>query len=507
MPEYIGGGDRPIFGGGDRPIIGGGNRPNIGSGNINNIINNNQNWLNQNNINWNNTNINVNRPGWGWGGGGGWGSPGWGWSGGGWGRPGWGWGANQWAGAWYNRYVPPVYHGWYHGCWNNSWANAWSIPLAFGTSIWALNSLSSWTSGYYSASYLNPYYVAPVATVPVYDYSQPIVVQTYLTADPGQAPANADAAPAEPQLTPEQQQAYQLFDQARAAFANNDNGRALSQIEEALRLTPGDPIMHEFRALCLFALGDYRNAAAVLNALLAVAPGWDWTTMSSLYKNTTYYTDQLRNLESYCRQNPNDPASHFVLAYHYLILGHDDSAVRALEVVTTQQPEDVVASRMLEALTGPAEPPASSTPAPADAQAAAPAPVAEPAPAPAAPANAEAEANAEANAEADADADAPATDLVGQWRAEPNDQVRFELTIDEEGNFSWVVTPKEGEATTLTGPYGIDGDTLILRSEEQGDLIGQAISGGPDRFTFRPIGAPPNDPGLIFDRVAGDATP
>jgi tetratricopeptide (TPR) repeat protein len=218
-----------------------------------------------------------------------------------------------------------------------------------------LNSLASWTSGYYSAAYLNPYYATPVATVPVYDYSQPIVVQTYVTADPGQAPA--DAAAAEPALTPEQQQAYQLFDQARAAFANNDNGRALSLIEEALRLTPGDPIMHEFRALCLFALGDYRNAAAVLNALLAVAPGWDWTTMSSLYGNTTYYTDQLRNLESYCRQNPTDPASHFVLAYHYLILGHDESAVRALEVVTTQQPEDVVASRMLEALTGPPEPP------------------------------------------------------------------------------------------------------------------------------------------------------
>ena len=32
--------------------------------------------------------------------------------------------------------------------------------------------------------------------------------------------------------------------------------------------------MHEVKALCMFATGDYTAAAAVLNNLLAVAPAW-----------------------------------------------------------------------------------------------------------------------------------------------------------------------------------------------------------------------------------------
>jgi hypothetical protein len=367
------------------------------------------------------------------------------------------------------------------------------VPLAFGATSWGLNSLSGWTSGYYDTAYVNPYYVAPVDVAPVYDYAQPIVVQTYAPQYVSTDGGDPNAAPAQdqpPPPSPEEQQAYALFDQARSAFAGNDNAGALNLIEQALRLTPGDPVMHEFRALCLFALGDYRDAAAVLNALLAVAPGWDWTTMSSLYGNVSYYTDQLRNLEGYAKQHPDDPASHFVLAYHYLILGHDEQAAAALRVVTAQQPEDAVAGKFLRALTASSQPPADS-PAP-----------------PAAPSRAPAGAPAATNPEPDADAQAdagPTTDLVGRWQARPSDRVGFELTIGEDGTYSWVVSPEGGESTSISGAYGIDGDTLILQNEEQGDLVGQAVSGGPDRFTLRPIGAPPDDPGLTFDRVADGA--
>ena len=348
---------------------------------------------------------------------------------------------------------------------------------------------------------MNPYYAAPVGAAPVYDYAQPIVVQTYapqyVSADGGEAaPDQGQGQDQPPPPSPEQQQAYQLFDQARGAFASNDNGQALDLIEQALRLTPGDPVMHEFRALCLFALGDYPNAAAVLNALLAVAPGWDWTTMSSLYGNTSIYTDQLRNLESYCKQHPDDPASHFVLAYHYLILGHDDQAADALRVVTTQQPKDEVASRMLQALTASSQPPAE---APAQASDA---PGEEAPPSP--PAGAPAPAAGDDGPAAPEDA-GPTTDLVGRWKAEPSDQVGFELTIGEDGSYSWVVSPMGGQPTSISGSYGVDGDTLILKNEEQGDLVGQAVSGGPDRFTLRLVGAPPGDPGLTFDRVADGA--
>ena len=82
------------------------------------------------------------------------------------------------------------------------------------------------------------------------------------------------------------------------------NDQALALDEQAIQSVPNDPVLHEFGALCLFAQRNYTRAAAVLNALLAIAPGMDWATMSSLYPNTDTYPAQLRALESHAKQNP-----------------------------------------------------------------------------------------------------------------------------------------------------------------------------------------------------------
>jgi Flp pilus assembly protein TadD len=47
-----------------------------------------------------------------------------------------------------------------------------------------------------------------------------------------------------------------------------DFARALRLTDLALRPHPNDPVLHEFRALCLFALGRYDKAAAALYAVL-----------------------------------------------------------------------------------------------------------------------------------------------------------------------------------------------------------------------------------------------
>ena len=86
-------------------------------------------------------------------------------------------GHGHWADHWYDHHVPPHYHGWYHGCWSGNWGRYWYAPLVAGATAWGLNALlPSW--GYaYGYTYANPYYVASAA--PVYDYSQPIVINTY----------------------------------------------------------------------------------------------------------------------------------------------------------------------------------------------------------------------------------------------------------------------------------------------------------------------------------------
>jgi len=459
-------GDRPIIGDrpgiGDRPIIGGGNNignkigigNNIGSGNVGNWIGNDF------NFNFNN----FNRPGWGYGGN---------WH-------------NHWGDHWYNHHVNYHHHGWYHGCWSGHWGNNWYVPVAVGATYWGLTALTrTWGYGYYYG-YVNPYYVAPtvVATAPAYDYSQPIIINNYIesgdqtVAADGQAAAPAGQAPP-PAQTFDQQAGYALLDQGRDAFKRQDYKRALQCAEQAVQKVPNDPVVHEFGALCLFALGDYQRSAGVLNALLAVAPGMDWTTLISLYSSADEYTAQLRALEAHVKSNPNDTAALFVLAYHYLVCGHADSALKSLQRVVEAQPDDQVAKRMYEALKGPEQAPA---PPPGESP-----PAAKP----------DVEPKPEAVA---ADEPAPTTDLVGRWQAK-RDGNTFDLAIGEQGEFTWKSTPQGQEPTAISGQYAVTGNVLAMESAEQGTMAGRVTSGGPDQFQFVIAGGPPGDPGLTFQRV------
>ena len=97
--------------------------------------------------------------------------------------------------------------------------------------------------------YNNPFYVAPqtlaVGAAPVdmssnyYDYSQPINV----------AAAPPDAAVAD--------STEQVFSAARDSFKAGDYQRALDLADQVLKQTPNVAVVHEFRALTLFALKRY----------------------------------------------------------------------------------------------------------------------------------------------------------------------------------------------------------------------------------------------------------
>jgi tetratricopeptide (TPR) repeat protein len=449
------GGDRPNIGGnrpgigGDRPGIAGnrpgigGNRPGINTGNIN--VGNKVNIGGGNNL-VGGGNVIGNRPGWDHGN---WSNPGWGWGGGG-----------GWAGNWHNNCING-HHGWYNGCWGGYWGSNWYAPLAWGAVGWGLGSL---TSGWgYGTGYYNPYYVQPVAaaTVP-YDYSQPIVVNNYVSSDGESGDATAQAVA----QTPESEQALKLFDDGLAQFKSGDYRAALTNFDAALQKLPGDPVVHEVRALTLFALGEYKPAAAALNSFLSSAPGMDWTTMSSLYGNVDDYQVQLRTLEQHCKSNPNDASAYFVLAYQYLAIGSKDAAVNALEVVVKNQPKDYTAKRMLDALAPPEQ-----------LAAAAPTPAAAP-----------------------AGGDAPQTDLVGNWRAKAGNTT-IDLAISEDSQFAWKSTQSGKPPVELKGQLASTGNELALESKDQGSMTGSVKSLGPDKWQFALSGAPPSDPGLSFERL------
>lgn len=354
-------------------------------------------------------------------------------------------------------------------------------PLGWGYGSWGLGSLA-YNSGY--LGYSNPYYGGGFSG---YNYAQPIPVSyAAVPVDDGSGTA-ADSPQA------------QLLDNAVAAFRQNDYNAALDIINKGVAQYPDDSVLHEFRGLVLFAKQDYQQAAATIHSVLAVGPGWDWTTLSGLYTDVAIYTQQLRALEAFTRQNPNDGGSRFLLAYHYMTDGHPEAAARQFEYVTKLVPNDRVAADVLKMLTAPTEEQVAAAATATPAQ-----PGQEPRPA-LAEAPDDPASTARTTPAPTEDAGPPPRPLdeaalVGTWTATRDDGSKFVLTIAADKKFQWKFTPPKGEKPTeFGGTYTIDGNVLALESKEGGSLIAGVVQEA-GKFNFKLIGAPKEDPGLNFSK-------
>src|SRR5690606_33593759 len=109
-----------------------------------------------------------------------------------------------------------------------------------------------------------------------------------------------------------------------------------------------DVEMHEFRALALFAMGNYEESAAVLYGVLSAGPGWNWDTVKGLYSSIDEYTAHLRALEAHRSSNPDDMAARFVLAYHYQATDYKEDAARQLQIVHQNNPDDRLVAELLQ---------------------------------------------------------------------------------------------------------------------------------------------------------------
>jgi len=390
--------------------------------------------------------------------------------------------AHQSGFGWNNPYWGS-HQGWMHGYWNGhypggwGWNNHWGgypgywwggfgwglgAGLGWGLSPWLFGPmLYDW--GY--ASYYNPYYdiaypPAVVASQPlVYDYSQPI--------------SAAGQAPDETVMT----QATSTFDGAREAFKAGDYAHALDLADQSLKQTPNDPALHEFRALVLFALKRYDEAAAALYAVLSVGPGWDWTTLISLYADPETYTQQLRALEDYCTQNPNSGPARFVLAYQYLTEGFSDAAIRQLKNVVVLQPKDQLSAQLLQQLEQKAQPAAGGDLAGAPSGVGAGATPAAPEPT----------------------TRAKQGNLMGTWTAQPAADNTITLTFQDKGHFVWKVS-RQGKDQQFEGTSTYDSGilTMVQQPNNNNVMVGNVAWKDDDHFTFKVLGGGPNDPGLSF---------
>jgi hypothetical protein len=357
-----------------------------------------------------------------------------------------------------------AYHsGWVHGYWNghdyagwgwrNPWWGGWGWGMGLGLGLgWGL---PSW--GYGSAlygmgymPYYNPYYAdyygGGAAVAAPYNYSQPI--------DTVSAPAD------EAVTTP----AMALFDAGRASFHQGNYTDALQQTDAALAKLPGDTTLHEFRALCLFALKRYDEAAAALYAVLSVGPGWDWATLVGLYPDVETYTTQLRSLEDDCRAHRESASAWFVLAYHYLTQGHVEAAVAILKDVVALKPNDTLSASLLKQLDAPkvAAAPA-ATPAPSSAESTPP----------------------------------EGASIAGTWTAKPAADTAISLSITADGPFTWQVDQK-GQMRKFAGKSTFGEGMLTLAQDNGPALVGHVAWKDPNHMTFHVVGDGPDDAGLSF---------
>jgi hypothetical protein len=334
-------------------------------------------------------------------------------------------------------------------------------PLGWGLGGWGLGSML-YGSGY--LPYSNPYWGSGYGTT-VYNYAQPIPV-VYASAD---TPVTEDADSQQNGLDP-----------AIDAFRAGDYNAALDLVDKQIEQKPSDSVLHEFRALVLFARKDFQQAAATIHSVLAVGPGWDWTTVSNLYSDVSIYTSQLRALESYTVEHPDDAASEFLLAYHYMTGGHTAAAAKELQIVTRLQPGDQVAADLLRMLTSDtAQPNADQSPAPAAAT---------------------------AGDQAEADpfpATGPAVDaatIAGSWAASREDGSQFQLTLKPDSTYTWSFRNKQAPEQSFGGTYTLKGNVLALERSEGGSMVGELKDAGPKSFHFKLYGSPETDRGLDFSK-------
>ena len=381
------------------------------------------------------------------------------------------WNNNNWA-----------YNNWHNGSWNNFhggggyWGHVWDnypAAAAIGLTGWGVNQMAN-TFGYWG--YTNPYYVASETPSTTYvDYSQPLVVyespttvvagEPQSTVPPEGAAAPPDAAaPGQPLPPGVTEEGLANFDQARQEFYKGQYDAAMESTSKALETMSKDATLNEFRGLVLFAQGNYQEAAAALYAVLTVGPGWDWTTMSTMYPSLDVYTQQLRKLEEYTGAHPDVPYPRFLLAYHYITMGHNDVAKTQLEELVKLTPDDRLAKELLVMVGG--ELPAANV-------AAAPKPPA------AGPAIEE-------------------SSLVGGWQAS-SQGAQFSMDLGEDGRFTWAFT-RDGREEKVSGVYVLNGSTLAMEPDTGGTMLADIRLAEKSGLNFQLIGAPPGDPGLKFSR-------
>ena len=146
------------------------------------------------------------------------------------------------------------------------------------------------------------------------------------------------------------------LNQTQAAFRQADYQQALKLVNHAIVEMPRNGKVHLIASQALFAVGDYRSAAAALAEGISLLDEEQWgfvvQTYARFYANEDY-VKQMDRLSAHLKENPDDAAARLVRGYHWSYLGYDKAARKDLTAAVAAMPEDEIAKSLLARLGGP----------------------------------------------------------------------------------------------------------------------------------------------------------
>ena len=260
----------------------------------------------------------------------------------------------------------------------------------------------------------------------------------------------------------------QAFNDARDAFMKGDNEGALKLLDVTLKTMPRDTVVHEFRSLVLFALKRYPESAAAIYAVLAAGPGWNWTTMIGLYQSADTYTQQLRALEAFVKENPMSSDGHFLVGYHYMTMAHNADASKQFALALEQLPDDKLIAQLVGMTSPPGEKKAPTAP------------------------------SAGEKAVVPEDKVLTVDKMLGNWKATTKD-AQFDLELAKDGHFVWSFA-RGKDKQTVKGVFAVDQNNLAMEPDAGGTMLAEIDFKDPSQFHFLMVGGGPKDPGLDFKK-------
>jgi hypothetical protein len=141
----------------------------------------------------------------------------------------------------------------------------------------------------------------------------------------------------------------------RAAFADQQYGRAAERFRQAAVLQPNQPMPQFLLAETLFAQGKYHDAVDAIHAGMLLQPDWPTARFQPLElygPHPADYADQLKALQDALDRRPGDPDLLFLTAYALWFDGRKDDARALFQKALPGAADPAMVQRFLRAAAG-----------------------------------------------------------------------------------------------------------------------------------------------------------